>query len=205
MVRQSERREATIAAILAAARKRFAQKGFAETTIDEIAQTGGVAKGAVYHHFSAKEEIFERVMDALMAEIAAAVPLAAQAGKDPLDALARGTQKYLSLIAEPGARRILLADGPAVLGWEKVRDLDVRHFGRLLQVPVAALLRGRKKPREIDAFVHLLTGALNEAALVTALAEDPAKTAREMANAFRAMLSGLLAPSTDGAAEPPAS
>jgi AcrR family transcriptional regulator len=204
MVSQAERRQATIAAILAAARKRFAQKGFAETTIDEIAQAGGVAKGAVYHHFSAKEEIFERVVDALMAEIAQAVPIAARAGKDPLDALSRGTQKYLSLIAEPGARRILLADGPAVLGWEKVRNLDIHHFGRMLHVPVAALLHGRRKPREIEALTHLLTGALNEAALVTALAEDPAKAAREMAHAFRALLSGLLAPSTDGS-EPSAS
>jgi AcrR family transcriptional regulator len=203
MVSQAERRQATIAAILSAARKRFAQKGFAETTIDEIAQTGGVAKGAVYHHFSSKEQIFERVMDALMLEIAQAVPLAAQGAKDPLDALARGTQKYLSLIAEPGARRILLADGPAVLGWEKVRDLDVRHFGGLLRAPVTLLLRGRKKAREIDALCHLLTGALNEAALVTALAEDPAKTAREMARSFRALLSGLLASSTDGSEPSP--
>jgi len=192
MVSQSERRQATIAAILAAARRRFAQKGFAETTIDDIAEAGGVAKGAVYHHFSSKEEILERVMDQLTEEIAAAVPIAAQGGKDPLDAMTRGTQKYLSLIAEPAARRILLIDGPAVLGWDKWREIDQRHFSRLMRVPMAALLQGKKTPREIDAICHLLTGAVTEAALVTATAKDPQRTAREMAQSFRALLSGVL-------------
>ena len=199
MVSQAERREATIAAILSAARKRFAQKGFAETTIDEIAQTGGVAKGAVYHHFSSKEEIFERVLDQLTLELAEAVPAAAQAATDPLDAMVRGTHKYLSLISEPDTKRIVLVDGPAVLGWDKWREIDQRHFGRLVRGPMTVLLREKMKPREIEAVCHMLTGAVTEAALVTANAADPARTAREMARSFRALLSGIFSP-TDGSA-----
>lgn len=199
MVSQEERRRATIAAILAAARKRFAQHGFDKTTIDDIARAGGVAKGAVYHHFASKEAIFERVLDQLTLELAEAVPAAAQAASDPLDAMVRGTHKYLSLISEPDTRRILLVDGPAVLGWDKWREIDQRHFGPLVRGPLTVLLRGKMKAREIEAICHLLTGAVTEAALVTASAPDPARTAREMARSFRALLSGIFSP-TDGSA-----
>jgi len=189
MVRQSERSEATIRAVLDAARRLFAAQGFAATSIDGIAAKAGVAKGAVYHHFASKEAIFGHVFEAASAELAQAIPAEARKGKDPLDRITRGTLKYLTGISEPPYRRILLIDGPVVLGWGRWREADQRHFGHLLQAPHAV---GTLDARETQALGHLLAGAMTEAALVCATAQNPARTARELTAAFRALISGLL-------------
>src|SRR5580704_8816457 len=124
MVSQAERRAATVAAILKAAEKEFGARGFDATTIDDIATRAGVAKGAVYHHFRAKEEIFEQVLDSLLGDIAAQLPAAASTGRDTVDAIIKGTEKYFACVTAPGVTRILLVDGPAVLGWAKWREID---------------------------------------------------------------------------------
>jgi AcrR family transcriptional regulator len=196
MVSQAERRKATVAAILAAARKEFAAKGFNATTIDDIAARAGVAKGAVYHHFGAKEEIFERVLDAIMAEIADDLRLAAASGRNLVDSMVKGTEKYLERATSRGVNRILLIDGPAVLGWHRWRELDLLHFGRLMQVPLIQGLRARMSVREIEALFHLLTGAITEAALICATARNPKEKARELAAGIRLLLTGLTSENT---------
>lgn len=192
MVSQAERRASTIAAILAAARKEFGRRGFAATTIDEIAARAGIAKGAVYHHFPSKELIFEQVLERITAELAAETPLAARAGKTLLDAIARGTLVYLSAIGQPETRLILLVDGPAVLGWDKWREIDQRYFGPLTRVPLEIALKEKMPPRQIEAVIHLVIGAVTEAALVCASSENPRRTARELTEALRALLSGVI-------------
>src|SRR5215475_3846175 len=130
MIRQVDRSAATVADILAAARKLFASAGFDATSIDGIAARAGVAKGAVYHHFASKEEIFTRVLVDVQAEIAALpVPAATRAMGDPLDMIAAETLRYLLAATEPSRKRILLIDGPAVIGWRKWREIDDRFFG----------------------------------------------------------------------------
>src|SRR6266436_3495719 len=140
---QAERREHTIKAILDAARRLFASRGFAATSIDDLAALAGVAKGAVYHHFKSKEEIFGRVFEDMTAEIAARVPSAARAGKDLQDSIGRGTLKYLTSISSDEFRRVLLIDGPAVLGWNRWRQIDAQHFGSMMRVPRELVLTGR--------------------------------------------------------------
>jgi AcrR family transcriptional regulator len=189
MVRQSERSGATIGAVLDAARKLFAAQGFEATSIDAIAARAGVAKGAVYHHFASKDDVFAQVFEAASAELAAQIPAEARKGKDPLDRIARGTLKYLTGISGPPYRRILLIDGPVVLGWQRWREADQRHFGSLMQAPH---LIGRLNARETQALGHLLTGAMTEAALICATADNPARTARDLTTAFIALLTGLV-------------
>lgn len=192
MVSQAERRASTIGAILAAARKEFTLRGFAAATIDDIAKTAGVAKGAVYHHFKSKEEIFERVLDSIQAELAAELVAAAvHFTGDALDRITSGALKYMMAIVEPDVRRILLIDGPAVLGWHKWREIDQKHFGRLMSVPFAQAFKGRSRG-EIEAISHLLAGAITEAALVCATAKNPKNKARELAAGFRDLLAGVL-------------
>src|SRR4051812_44092620 len=117
MVRQAERTEATKTAILQAARKLFASNGFEATSIDAIAEEAGVAKGAVYHHFASKEELFTRVLEGVQAEIAAAPPPASlRKLADPMDQIAAGALYYLNAATEPGTKQILLIDGPTVIG-----------------------------------------------------------------------------------------
>jgi AcrR family transcriptional regulator len=191
MVRQEERRAGTVAAILQAAEKEFGTRGFDATTIDTIAARAGVAKGAVYHHFQSKEEIFEQVLDQMFAAIARDLPAKAAKGKDMLDSLVKGTEAYLFAVTAPQASRILLIDGPAVLGWNRWREIDQHHFGRMMKSPMVREMRTRMKESEIEALLHLVTGAITEAALVAAAAGNPRKKARELAGGLRLLLAGL--------------
>ncbi len=192
MVRQAERRAETAGAILAAAEKLFGTRGFAATSIDDIAAKAGVAKGAVYHHFDSKEEIFTRVLEGVQQKIATSpVPEAARKIRDPLDQIAGGVLRYLIAATQPGVKQILLIDGPAVIGWIKWREIDDRFFGAGARMATAVLLGPRATQSEIETVAHLMLGAVMEAALVCATANDPKKTAREMSNALRRMLEGL--------------
>jgi AcrR family transcriptional regulator len=195
MVSQAERRAATMRDVEKAARALFGARGFADTTVDDIAARAGVAKGAVYHHFASKEEIFARVLEAIQAELAAAqVPPASAKPRDPLDMIAAGVLHYLLAISQPDIKRILLIDGPAVMGWQKWRDIDMRYFGALTKAGLANALGDRVSPREIEPLAHLLMGAIMEAALVCATAKNPRKLAKELSAGIRALLGGLVHP-----------
>jgi len=192
MIRQIDRSAATIADILAAARKLFATTGFEATSIDGIAAKAGVAKGAVYHHFDSKEEIFTRILEDVQAEISALpVPAATRAMADPLDMIAAETLRYLLAATEPSRKRILLIDGPAVIGWRKWREIDDRFFGAGAKAAMTRVLGAGAPPREIDAVTHLVMGAVMEACLVCATAPEPKKAARELSSGLRKMLEGL--------------
>src|SRR3984893_16936801 len=151
MTSQAQRRAATIAAIVSAASKLFTARGFAATSIDDIASRAGVAKGAVYHHFESKEQIFARVFEQMTAALAAEVAASAAAGKSTLDRIERGTLRYLTSIAGDKVQQVLLIDGPCVLGWEKWREVDQRYFGGLMQAPMVGKMRERASAREIEA------------------------------------------------------
>jgi AcrR family transcriptional regulator len=192
VVSQAERRAGTVAAIHAAAHELFAKRGFAATTIDDIAKRAGVAKGAVYHHFGSKEEIFERVLDGIFLEIAARLRAAAGAGRDLFEVMVKGTEIYLERVTAPEVKRIILVDGPAVLGWNKWREIDQRHFGRMLKVPLAQMLGDKLDAPDIEAQFHLLSGAIMEAALISATSKDSRKKARELSSGLKLLLAGLL-------------
>lgn len=194
MVSQAERRSRTIEAVIAAAIQRFGTHGFAATTIDEIASDAGVAKGAVYHHFESKEAIFERVLEScqveLQTKVAAAAGDAARAGAGRVDVMKRGTRAYLTAAIQPRARQILLIDGPAVLGWEKWRAIDTRYFGASLSGggPSGTSLDGEPQfaPR-----VHLLLGAITEAAMVCARARNRRAALEGMMSALDELFDAL--------------
>src|SRR6266545_6317126 len=110
---------ATQAAILRASRRLFGERGFAATTIDDVASAARVAKGAIYHHFATKEALFEAVFDQVSEELLAQVDRVARSEKDALAAMAKGTQAYFAACAKGTTGQIVLHDGPAVLGWER--------------------------------------------------------------------------------------
>jgi AcrR family transcriptional regulator len=192
MPSQSERRAATIGAILAGARALFAERGFDATSIDDIALAAGVTKGAVYHHFTSKEVIFVQVLDAVHQDVAnAPVPPEILKIADPIDMLAAGVLQYLKTVCEPPTRRILLIDGPVVIGWARWRQIDDAYFGAGARVFLGRILGPDASEREVDAAVHLLMGAVMEAALACALADHPTETARDLTDALKRMLQGL--------------
>ena len=189
MTTQAERRATTVAAIIRAAGELFTAHGFAPTSIDQIANRAGVAKGAVYHHFESKEQIFGAVFEQMTAALAGEVAKGAAAGKFIRDRIERGTLKYLTSISGDKFRQVLLIDGPAVLGWEKWREVDARYFGASMQTPTARTLQDRVSAREVKAVSHLVAGALSEAALVCATSKHRVRDARDFTAALLKMLS----------------
>jgi AcrR family transcriptional regulator len=191
MIRQVDRSSATMGAILAGARKLFAANGFEGASMDDIAAQAGVAKGAIYHHFASKEAIFTQVLEGVQAEIASTpAPPALRQMPDALDRIAAGVLRYLELAMQPGIKRILLIDGPVVIGWGKWREIDDRYFGATTKSALAHALGTHVSASEVDAIAHLVMGAVMEAALVCAEAEDPLNSARQHADALRRLLEG---------------
>src|SRR5258708_19439504 len=173
MTSQAQRRAATIAAIISAARQLFTARGVDATSIDDIASSAGVGKGAFYHHFESKEQIFQRVFEQMTGALAAEVAATAATGKSILDRFERGTLKYLTSIAGNKFRQVLLVDGPAVLGWEKWREIDTRSFGGVMKAPVERTPLARLSAREMAAIGPLIAGPLTHPALVSAPSDHP--------------------------------
>src|ERR1700728_2731046 len=192
MATQSERREATRAAIVKAAKRLFGERGFAGTTIDNVATAAHVAKGAVYHHFETKEALFEAVFDEVSRDIVTEVDQAARAEKDALAAMAAGTQAYFTACATDATGQIILRDGPAVLGWERWREIDARHFGGGFSRALSrAMDDGLIARQSVEPLSRLLIGAVTEAAVACSAGGDVQKTGAEYTRAFQTLLNAL--------------
>ena len=192
MARQAERREATRGAILEAALRHFGEAGFAAVTVDDIAADAKVAKGAVYHHFASKEALFEAVFERASAELAGQIHGRVGAARDVLARLAEGSRLYFEACAQAPFRQILLTDGPAVLGWDRWREIDTRYFLAMLPEALeAAMQAGLIARQPPEPLAHLLTGAVTEAAVACAASDDPAATGRTYVRALEQLLDGL--------------
>jgi AcrR family transcriptional regulator len=192
MATQSERLATTRAAILKTARLLFGDRGFENTTIDDIAIAAGVAKGAIYHHFKTKEALFEAVFTQVSLELATDIARAARTEKDVLLAMAAGTQLYFAACAKKPIGQIILRDGPAVLGWDRWRKIDMEHFGG--QIPhalSAAMEAGLVAKQPVEPLARLLLGAMTEAAVACAGRTDIAKAGAEYGRAFKFLLEML--------------
>ena len=177
MARQAERLAATRGAILRAASDLFGREGYAATTVDEVAAAAGVAKGAVYHHFATKGRLFETVLEAATTDLAVEVAKRAALAADVWDAIAVATEAYFALASTGAAARIVLGDGPAVLGWERWREIDAEHFGRAIPAILEAAMRaGLIATQPIAPLARLLLGAATEAAAACAASATPAET-----------------------------
>jgi AcrR family transcriptional regulator len=180
---QRERTAQTRAALIAAARRLFGAEGFADVGAERIARDAGMTRGALYHQFTDKADLFAAVLDQVEAEIAQRVANSV-AGFDPNDSagmLLAGASAWLDASSEPELQRIVLLDGPSVLGWERWREICIRHPVGL----IAALLqdgidRGSLPAQPVQALTHVLVGAVDEAALYIAQAENPAAARVDM-------------------------
>jgi AcrR family transcriptional regulator len=193
---KAAQREATTAALIEAARELFTERGYAGVGTEEIVQRAGVTRGALYHHFPAgKEELFRAVLVQVSAETLQRVIQEANRSDDPWEELARGAEAFLDACARPDVQRIMLIDGPAVLGWDVYRAIDSDHGLGLLEAAVQrAMDVGRLLPGSATAVAHVLAGALDEAAMVVARADDPVAARAEMSQTVRRLLEGLRGP-----------
>jgi AcrR family transcriptional regulator len=192
MAKQAERRAATTEAILKAGRRLFGERGFAATTIDDIAEAARVAKGAVYHHFATKEAVFEAVFEQVSHDLVLEIDRAARTEKDVLAAMVAGTQHYFAACAKGPTGQIILRDGPAVLGWERWREIDARHFGGKIPRALAAAMDASLIARQpVEPLARLLLGAVTEAAVACAGRADVLKAGGEYSRAFKSLLEAL--------------
>ena len=193
MASQRERSERTIAAILAAGRELFAADGYNAVTIDAVVAQAGIAKGAFYHHFSSKKALLDAVVDELQGEIAD--EFRTRQRPHPLTApdLADVLADYLRRAADPRRRRIVLLEGPEVLGWERWREIDDRHFAGMTRAAVAMTMSLSADAPRVGAATQLVLGAVMEAALVAGRAEDPDGVVAQFSDVLRDLLSGLAA------------
>jgi AcrR family transcriptional regulator len=193
---KAAQRQATIAALVNVARELFAERGYADVGTEEIVQRAGVTRGALYHHFKGgKEELFRAVLVQISAEVLQRVLAAAGSTDDPWEELALGAEAFLDACLSPEVQRIMLIDGPSVLGWDVWRAIDTDHGLGMLEGAVhSAMDAGRLLPGSSAAVAHVLTGALDEAAMVVARAEDPAAARHEMGLTVRRLLEGLRGP-----------
>lgn len=185
-----------MAALTDAARELFAERGYANVGTEEIVQRAGVTRGALYHHFrDGKEELFRAVVVQISAATAQRVRDAARASDDPWQSLVVGIDAFLDACALPEVQRILLVDGPAVLGWDVWRTIDADYGLGLLEGALQnAIDAGSLPPQPARAAAHVLLGALDEAAMVVARADDPQSARSEMGQTVHRLLEGLRVP-----------
>jgi AcrR family transcriptional regulator len=195
MRRQAERSEATRGDLLRTARELFADPGYAETSLDSVAERAGVTKGALYHHFPSKRDLFQAVFEELEKELCDKVVVAALgAGDDVLAGLQAGVDTFLDHARDRACQRIVLLDGPTILGWETWKEIDERYgFGLTKASIESAMAAGVLKKRPVEPIARLFLASLSEAAIQIARAEDQEKAMDEMRDAIWAMVESLRA------------
>src|SRR5215213_10643572 len=169
-----ERGEATRDALLAAARALFAEHGYAGVGTEEVVRRAGVTRGALYHHFRDKQDLFRAVYEQTEYEIVASIGARMAGIADPMELLVEGVRAFLDACEDPTLMRIGLRDAPGVLGWEEWREIGNRHgLGLVTGGLRAAMDAGQIAPADVRTLAHLLLSALAEAALLIASADDP--------------------------------
>ena len=190
---QVERSEATRRALLDAARRLFERRGFGEVAAEEIVAEAQVTRGALYHHFEdGKTGLFREVVRELMEEVHAHLSAEGRRARTPLEALELGMNAFLRTCAEPGYRRVLLLDGPAVLGWHEWRALDLEYgLGLLRRALEAAAAAGQIEIEDVEMTTHLLAGVLVDGALLLGQGPDDAALRRRLKATLLRLLRGL--------------
>jgi AcrR family transcriptional regulator len=192
--RKAEQTEATRAALVAVARELFAHRGYAGTGTEEIVQQARVTRGALYHHFRDKKDLFRAVHEQLEGELAETIArqVANDPADDPIRLLQMGVRGFLDQCMDPALARIALVDAPSVLGWAEWRSVDEKYgLGLVMAGLQGAMAAGAIREQPVKPLAHLILGALGEAGMLIANADDP-KAARDAVEPpLLALLEGL--------------
>jgi AcrR family transcriptional regulator len=170
-----ERGQATRAQLIDVATRLFAERGYDGTSIEAVLAGSGVSRGALYHHFPGKDALFLAVLEDVGVRVAQPALDAMRDAPDPVAALRAGCLGWIRLAGDPVVQQIMLIDAPAVLGWQRWRELDEQStLGAIRPALAYAAEAGRIDRRHVDAFAHIVLAAVNEVALMIARADDPA-------------------------------
>jgi AcrR family transcriptional regulator len=185
--------EATRTALIETARRLFAERGYAAVGTEEIVRSAGVTRGALYHHFAGKRELFQAVYEDVERQLVERIAASAiSSSADPLQALHAGAQAFLDACEDPAVQRIALVDAPSVLGWEAWREIGLRYGFGLVQATVqAAMDAGLIDQQPVEALSHLLLGAIDEGAMLIARADDGGTTRQQVGSSVTRFLDAL--------------
>lgn len=191
---KQEQSEATRRALTGVARELFGERGYAATATEEIVERAGVTRGALYHQFKDKRDLFIAVLEQLQQEVLGRLGAAAAAAAtgSPLQRLRDAFQLYLDICMEPEIQRIVLLDGRAVLGWDEWQRME-SSYGLPVVVGAldAAMAAGEMEWQPSEPLAHLLLGAVNEAAFNMAAAEDSQRARAELGAALDRLVARL--------------
>jgi AcrR family transcriptional regulator len=191
--REAEAR-ATREALVDAAFDLFTQKGYAGVGTEEIVARAKVTRGALYHHFEDKRDLFRAVFEKAEADLVDGIAAKMGAVEDPWELLKAGMRAFLDACEEPAVKQISLTDAPAVLGWQEWREIDNRHGLGLTRAALqGAVDAGAMRPIAVEPMAHLFVAALSEAAFVIAHSERPRKARAEVEEALVQLVDGLRA------------
>ena len=191
---QAQRREGTRAALIGAGRKLFARDGYEAVSSEAVVAEAGVTRGALYHHFDGKRGLFAAVFEQIESELVGRFRLEELAGDDPLAALLGAVDQFLEISLESEIQRIALLDGPSVLGWDAWHEVEARYGLGLIEAALgAAMEAGAIRRLPVSELSLMLLGAMIEAALQLARADDPQAARLRASAALRALLEGLRA------------
>jgi AcrR family transcriptional regulator len=188
-----ERGRATRAHVIEVATRLFAEHGYDGTSVETVQAESGVSRGSLYHHFPGKEALFLAVLEEVGAQIGREAEEATSGAADPVALLRAGGLLWIRNAGNPVVRQIWLIDAPAVLGWQRWREIDEEGpLGLIRDCLAYAAGTGRIEHRHVDAFAHIVLAAANEVAMMIARADDPAGALGDGESAFAEFLDRLL-------------
>ena len=190
--RRQQYSASTRRALVDVATQLFTERGSAGTSLDEIVAGARVTKGALYHHFSGKQALFESVFDKVESDATRAIRTAVRDNVDPWAKALSGLRAFLGVVQEPGYRRIVIQEGPAVLGHERYREQEERStFGIVAEIVSSVLDSYDLEASMVDTFSRIFFGAMSAAGAAVSSADDPERASAEVETAIAFILAGL--------------
>ncbi len=188
---QAERSETTTEQLIKAARELFARKGFAATSIEDIVEAAGVTRGALYHHFASKEDLFEAVFEAEQAILGTKVYRALKQQRGALAKVAAGCDEFLTLCRDPEVQQILLIDGPAVLADRRTQMWNSSWLPVMIGGLEKAMEEGSLEERPAAPLAHLIFGGLCQGAMMAARSEHPKRSMNEVRQEVKRLIGSI--------------
>lgn len=193
MNKKADRGRATREHLVEIATGLFAEHGYEGTSIEAVLRTADVSRGALYHHFAGKDALFEAVFEAVELDVGRRLAEATAGIDDPVEAMRASGRNWLTLAGDPVVQRILLVDAPAVLGWQRWRELEERYALGGAKAGMRLIAEtGRLPVRLADPFAHMLLAAMNELALMIPRADDPEKALKDGRDAVDELVRRLI-------------
>ena len=181
-------------ALVDVAEQLFTEHGYSATSLDAIVAGADVTKGALYHHFSGKQAIFEAVFERVESRATTGIARATEGHEDPWEKASAGLRAFLGAVQEPGYRQVVISDGPSVLGHERFREQEERSTYAIVDEIVRSVLTSEAWDLDdamLDTFTRIFFGAMSAAGGSVAVSTDPAAAAERVEAAIGFIMAGL--------------